>query len=620
MRRLAIFLLLLVLAGIGAGAWWKYGSRQKPPDVRTAEVTRGEIVEQVGATGTLEAVNTVQVGSQVSGNIKELYADFNSIVRKGQVVARLDPSLFETQIEQARANLARAEADVERLRVGVDDARSKLARATELARRNLIPSQELEAAQIAVRSSEAQLRSAQAQVTQAQASLNQNRVNQQHTVIAAPIDGIVISRNVDVGQTVAASMQAPTLFVIAADLAKMKVTAAVDEADVGRIRPGQRVTFRVDAYPTEEFEGRVQQVRLQPQVVQNVVTYATVIDVPNPELKLKPGMTANVNIEIARRASVVRIPNAALRFRPTADTFAALGQAMPPELQRAAGRGGRPGEGAREGAGRASAAAPGATATAAGGAAARTPVARDRATAQPDRPVPPGAPRADAGPAPGSAVADGQRARPAGALPPPGTPVVPTDQGPGAGRRGWGGGPGGEGVSPEERRQRALARLAELPPEERERALQRMRERGFDPSAPLTSAAGAPGVTGESPSRTTPSTRPARTAPAQSATAPQRATTIDALFGPLPPTETTGRAFLYVNNQLKMVRLHLGVTDGTSTEVLAPDLQPGTTVVTAVILDVAASGTGGTARSPLMGPQRGGPPPARNTGVAPGAR
>ena len=259
------------------------------------------------------------------------------------MLARLDPSLFQTQIEQARANLIRAEADLERLRVSLDDAHTKLNRARELSAKKLIAQTELEAAEVAVRSAEAQLRSQQAAVTQSQASLQQNQVNLQHTVIESPIDGLVISRNVDVGQTVAASMSAPTLFVLAADLTKMQVLASLDESDVGRIRPGQLVRFRVDAFPTEEFRGAVTQVRLQPTTIQNVVTYQTVIDVPNPELKLKPGMTANVNIEIARRENVLRVPNTALRFRPTAEIFTALGQTPPPT-----GGGGR-GRGAGEG-------------------------------------------------------------------------------------------------------------------------------------------------------------------------------------------------------------------------------------------------------------------------------
>src|SRR5918994_735921 len=330
MRKTLLIVAALVVVTAGAYGYYRYTQKPVAPTITTARVTRGDLAETVGATGTLQAVTTVQVGTQVSGTIQELYADFNSIVRKGQVLARLDPSLFQTQIEQARANLIRAEADLERLRVALDDARSKLSRAKELAEKKLIAQTELEAAEVAVRSAEAQIRSQQAQVTQAEASLRQNQVNLAHTVIESPIDGLVISRNVDVGQTVAASMSAPTLFVLAADLTKMQVLASLDESDVGRIRPGQNVRFRVDAFPTDEFTGNVTQVRLQPTTVQNVVTYQTVIDVPNPGLKLKPGMTANVNIEIARRSNVVRVPNTALRFRPTAEIFAALGQEPPP--------------------------------------------------------------------------------------------------------------------------------------------------------------------------------------------------------------------------------------------------------------------------------------------------
>lgn len=345
--------LILVAVGvalIGASAWGYARLRNgtAAPQVVTAAITRGDIVEAVGATGTLEAVTTVQVGTQVSGTVQHLYADFNSIVRKGQVLARLDPSLIQTQIEQQRANLVRAEAELERLRVALADARVKLGRARDLGGRGLIPTTEVEAAEVAVQSTEAQLRSSQAGVTQARANLNQQQVNLNHTVITAPIDGIVISRNVDEGQTVAASMNAPVLYLLAADLAKMKVSANIDEADVGKIRPGQRVTFRVDAYPTDQFDGTVVQVRLNPVTVQNVVTYQTVIEVPNPDLRLKPGMTANVNIEIARRENVLRLPAGALRFRPTADIFAALGQQPPADFT--GGRNGGPRNGTPNGA------------------------------------------------------------------------------------------------------------------------------------------------------------------------------------------------------------------------------------------------------------------------------
>ena len=220
----------------------------------------------------------------------------------------------------------------------LQDAQQKYTRAKELAAKSLLPQSDLDAAKIAVDTAQASLQSQQATVVQTaggrhasrKPSVNQNQVNLDHTVITAPIDGIVIQRSVDVGQTVAASMSAPTLFIIAADLTKMQVNASIDESDVGRIRPGQTVTFRVDAYPGEQFEGTVAQIRLQPKVVQNVTTYETIINVPNPELKLKPGMTANLRVQIARRTDVVRVPNAAVRFRPTNDMFAALNQAPPP--------------------------------------------------------------------------------------------------------------------------------------------------------------------------------------------------------------------------------------------------------------------------------------------------
>jgi HlyD family secretion protein len=317
-RRIKLALAVVLLISVGGSAYAFFNSRadDASPTIVTAAVTRGDVVAVVSATGTLQAVTSVQVGTQVSGTIQTLGADFNSIVKRGQVLARLDPALFQTQIEQARANLIRAEADVDRLQVALADARTKLSRTQELWNRELIARTELEAAEVDVRSAEAQIRSAEAQVTQARAALNQAEVNLQQSVIRSPIDGIVVARNVDVGQTVAAAMQAPTLFVLAADLGRMEVMASIDESDVGRIAEGQRVAFTVDAYPSAAFTGTVAQVRLQPQTVQNVVTYSALIDAPNPDLLLKPGMTANVTIEVARRDGVIKVPNAALTFRP----------------------------------------------------------------------------------------------------------------------------------------------------------------------------------------------------------------------------------------------------------------------------------------------------------------
>jgi HlyD family secretion protein len=354
MKKFIVF--LVIVAALGSAGWAYYAKKNRPePTVTTMPVTRGDVVEVVQATGTLEAVTTVDVGTQVSGVVQDLYADFNSIVRKGQVIARLDPSILQTQIESQEANVTRAEADVERLKVALADAKQKYDRAKAMFDKQLVPRTEYEAAELAVKSADAQIKSSEASLNQSKAALNQAQVNLGYTVISSPIDGIVISRNVDPGQTVAASMNAPTLYVIAADLTKMQVVANIDESDVGRMRPNQIVSFRVDAYPTDVFNGTVEQVRLQPTVVQNVVVYSTVIAVPNPQLKLKPGMTANVNIEIARRSNVLRIPSAAARFRPTEQMFQVLNQPVPPEAQRGAGRGnfagGRNGGGRRGDAG-----------------------------------------------------------------------------------------------------------------------------------------------------------------------------------------------------------------------------------------------------------------------------
>jgi HlyD family secretion protein len=337
MNRTKTALWMLASAGVvataGAGVSTRLNAGASRPRVSTGIVSRGDIVEQVSATGTIEALTTVSVGTQVSGTIQALYADFNSVVRRGHVLARLDPALFQTQVEQARANVAKAEADVQRLQVALDAGRIALDRARRLAEKQVLAAADLDTAEVTVRSAEAQVTSAEAAVAQARASLKQAEVNLANTVITAPIDGIVVSRSVDEGQTVAASMQAPTLFTLAADLSRMRVNANLDESDIGRVAAGQAVTFHVDAYPDKAFRGSVAQVRLQPTVSQNVVTYVTVIDVSNPNLELKPGMTATVAIEIARRDGVLQVPSAALRVRPSADLLARLGAAAAPAVR-----------------------------------------------------------------------------------------------------------------------------------------------------------------------------------------------------------------------------------------------------------------------------------------------
>jgi HlyD family secretion protein len=316
-RRVVVVAALLVIA---AGALVSVRGRSEPAGFDTAVVDRGDILDVVGATGVLEAVSTVQVGSQVSGTVAWLGADFNSQVRKGQVVARLEPSLFEARLAQARSNLVAARAQVERNAAAVADARQKYQRAQALAAEKLLPASDLESAKAAFDAAAAQQKASEAAVSQAEAAQNQAEVDLGHSVIVAPIDGVVLARNVDVGQTVAASLQAPTLFVIANDLRRMRVNVSIDEADIGRVKTGQAVSFRVDAWPDDVFAGSVEQVRLQPIVNSNVVTYNTLVAVDNDGLKLMPGMTATVSIEIRRREEVLRIPAAAMRFRPESAT------------------------------------------------------------------------------------------------------------------------------------------------------------------------------------------------------------------------------------------------------------------------------------------------------------
>src|SRR5687768_2072141 len=334
----AVIGLAVVVIAVGAGL----ALRGRAADVRyvTTVVDRGDVLDVVGATGTLQAVTTVQVGSQVSGTIQSLYVDFNSMVRKGQVLARLDPSLLQARLGQVQAALVSAQANVERSRATLEDARQKLARAQTLSAEGLLPQADLETARATHAEAAAQLKASQAAVTQAAANVRQAQVDMTHTIITAPIDGVVVARNVDVGQTVAASLSAPVLFVIANDLSRLQVSASIDEADVGRVRAGQEATFRVDAFPNEVFTGTVEQVRLQPITLQNVVTYTTIIGVSNPGQRLMPGMTATVSVIVERRDDVLRVPAAALRFRPEGfDAAAGAGTVR----QRGAGGAGAPG-------------------------------------------------------------------------------------------------------------------------------------------------------------------------------------------------------------------------------------------------------------------------------------
>jgi HlyD family secretion protein len=299
----------------------------------TTAVERGAILARVTATGALSPVITVQVGSQVSGRIQRLEVDYNSPVRRGQLLARIDPALFVAAEAQARANLSAARANLIKAQAQAKDAQRQLMRQRELHEQALIAQADLDTAQTNSDAADATVVASRAAIEQAAAALRQASTNLAYTKIYSPIDGVVISRNVDVGQTVAASLQAPTLFLLAEDLKHMQVDTSVAEADVGRLREGMVATFTVDAYPSEVFRGAIRQIRNAPQTIQNVVTYDAVIDVVNDELKLKPGMTANATVVYAERRDVLRVPNAALRFRPPPALASRAPGATPSEVR-----------------------------------------------------------------------------------------------------------------------------------------------------------------------------------------------------------------------------------------------------------------------------------------------
>lgn len=306
---------LLIAAGT---AWWLMPG--KPDETAngwdTATVTRGDLVSTVSATGTLSPLITVQVGSQVSGTIESLEADFNTPVRAGDVIARIEPSLFRARLAEAEASLKNAEALRDKAAIAVREKRRNLERLTGLQDRKLVSDSDIDTAQFALESAIVELREKEAAAAKTAATLDHERYNLENTVIRAPIDGVVISRNVDVGQTVAASLQAPTLFTIAQDLTRMQIETDVDESFIGQVRPGQPVSFTVFTWPDRHFSGELVQVRLEPRVEAGVVKYNCVIHVDNSDLALKPGMTATVAIEVDRHDDVLQVPSEALRFVP----------------------------------------------------------------------------------------------------------------------------------------------------------------------------------------------------------------------------------------------------------------------------------------------------------------
>lgn len=323
-RRRFAFLALAVSLAVAAALAWRGTRKPAGLSYDTIPADRGPLSAKVTASGTLSALVTVQVGSQVSGRLSEVLVDYNAPVKKGQLIARIDPQLFQAAVEQARANLVAARGNLEKAKAQAVDADRVAKRTATLAEQKLVAIADRDTADANAQAARASVAAAEGAVQQNAAALHQAEVNLAYTRIVSPTSGTVISRSVDVGQTVAASLQAPTLFVIAEDLSRMQVDTNVAEADVGKLQGGMSATFTVDAFPGERFEGVVRQIRYAAQTVQNVVTYDAVIDVRNPELKLRPGMTANVTFVYAERDDALRVPNAALRFRPPTEVLAAL--------------------------------------------------------------------------------------------------------------------------------------------------------------------------------------------------------------------------------------------------------------------------------------------------------
>ncbi|MGE5838214.1 MAG: efflux RND transporter periplasmic adaptor subunit [Acidobacteriota bacterium] len=577
MKKLVVLLILLAAAG-GAAFWYfKYGKTVEKPQVIQATVSRGDIIEVVNATGTLEPMRRVDVGSQVSGVVEEIFVDYNYIVKKGQVLAKIDPTLLQVQVDIQKANIDRQKMDIENQKVQLEDLKVKLARSQALFDKQLVNQQQLDDAALAVKNRDASILSAQKQMVQAEANLRQAELNVSYTTIVSPIDGVVVERRVDRGQTVQASMNAPTFFSLATDLRTLRLSAGVDEADIGRVEVGQKVLFKVDAYGGQEFEGTVDTVRLNATNNNNVVTYPVWIKVPNPELKLRPAMTAQLRVIIQTATNVVRVPNQALRFRPNAEIYTALGLEPP-----AAGRGrslaseinGDPNGGGRAADPSGRRGRDRTQGTGGGQGAARQPGQSGQA-----------APSGQAGQQaqPGQAGQDGQNRQ----------------------------GGGGAGFG----RQTGMGNLT---PEQ----IQAFRERygrgggsggrggaGGDRAQGGTRGQGAGG-------------RGANAAP--NATAPQvqlNAEKIDELFEPVQRPEQRASVYTWTPSktppELKQVNIRLGVTDGTFSELLSDNLQIDQQVVTGVIIPQAQRPTQ-PGQSIFGQPQRGGPGGMMPGGFGPG--
>jgi HlyD family secretion protein len=323
-RPLAIAAVLVALVLVASWAWYRHRAAASEGGYRTETVQRGDIRVAISSTGTLSAISTVTVGSQISGQVTDVLVDYNSHVTKGEVLARIDPSTYEAQLEQGNAQIASARASLRNAQAALNNAQLDYRRKADLGRQKLVAQSDVDLARSALEQAQAQVNSAQAQINQQTASLKNTQVNIDRAVIRSPVDGVVLTRSIEPGQTVAASLQAPELFTIAEDLSKMKIELAVDESDIGQVKVGQTVSFNADAFPDRQFKGVVDQVRLAATTTNNVVTYPVVVTVDNSDGTLLPGLTVNAEIEVSKREDVLKLGNAALRYKPSDNDVPAM--------------------------------------------------------------------------------------------------------------------------------------------------------------------------------------------------------------------------------------------------------------------------------------------------------
>ncbi len=553
MKKLIVWIVVLaVLSTGGYFAYDKFGKTEIKPQITEGTVTRGNIAETVAATGTLSAVRTIDIGTQVSGTVRKLHADFNDLVQKGQLLAELDPTLLQTQVDMQKANLQRADVDINQRRISMENDAKKLERQRELFAKQLVTREALDQAELQVKLDQANIDSAAASRVQTLAQLSQAEQNVQYTKIYAPIDGVITVRITDEGRTVNASTSSPSLYTMATDLQQMLLTASIDEAEVSKVRVGQTVSFRVDAYAGSMFYGTVAMVRLNAKNTQNVVTYETVVNVNNPDYRLKPGMTATLSVEVHRADNAIRVPAAALRFRPTAEMFELIKQPVPPEAQPNAGRGAGGADGGRRG--DSGAQVPGAAGAAGAAAASKAPDAKAPAAAP-------------------NATGRGDRQRGG-------------DQAAGA-TGGRGGGRNFTMTPEQQKKMDEIRNNQSLTPEQRRTEMAKI----FGGNSPFGGGRGGQaggGRTGGSRSGGQ------NTAARPTGMAQSGKDTIDQLLPEVPRREQRNqRVWLWVNGQLTPVNgLTTGVSDGQFTELVSGEIKEGDKVVTNFVIPGAKPATG----------------------------